>query len=79
MSQNMSQKRKGDKEMKFKGIVEGNVIDIKKTKTGKQYVLVYDGTQLNNVFTSKKYNVGEHVFINVDVMADKVYIREAEG
>jgi hypothetical protein len=62
----------------IKGVVEGNVIDV---KNGKEmtYLKVYDGKGLVTVFVQDgKYSVGDVVSIPVLVKTDKAFIVERD-
>lgn len=63
----------------IKGVVEGNVIDV---KIGKKMTClkIYDGKGLVTVFVQNgKYSVGDVVSIPVLIRTDKAFIVERDG
>ena len=65
--------------MYLRGVVEGDVIDVKKGKN-MNYLKVYDGKGLVTVFVKDdKYSVGDVVSISVLIKTDKAFIFESDG
>lgn len=65
----------------FDVTISGKVIDMKVSKKGKNYIKVYDGSSLHNVFIngSEVYQVGDDVSIQCLAITNNVYLKEVEG